>query len=536
MASPSKKPKGSIFWLSYISVVVCNFLSALDATAVATSLPTITKDLNGGDEFVWVGAAYNLAAAAFLPFTGQLADIVGRRPTMLGCVGLFFLGSLLCATAQNMPWLIAARTVQGIGGGGIINLATIITSDLIPLAERGLYQGLLVLTWSAAAGVGPLIGGTFSEKVTWRWLFYVNLPLAGIAFFLAMIFLRVRTPTGTLREKVARIDFIGNFLIIAGTALALIGLTWGGIRFPWNSTHVLGPLILGFILVFLFFVYETFVAKSPALPFDILANRTSLAGYIATFFHGIISITGIYYLPVYFQACKEVTPIRSAINTFPLGLVVAGLAIFSGVVVKVVKKYRPANVIGWAFILVGLGLLSLLKADSDAGQWVGFQVITSTGIGTIWATTVYPILAPLPVSRAASALAFYNFCRTFAQTWGVAISAAILQNELKSNLPADFLLTFPAGAEIAYAAIPEIPGLPDPLRDEVRAAFAKSMSTVWKAILGFAAAGILTVMLMREVPMQQHKDETYGLENDDAEKEETKDCELEGGKEGSRRP
>ncbi|KAH9933585.1 major facilitator superfamily domain-containing protein [Epithele typhae] len=239
--------------LSYTAVVVCNFLSALDVTAVSTALPTIIKDLNGGEEFVW------------------LADIIGHCPIMLTCVGFFFLGSLLRATAQNMHWLIAARTVQGIGREWIINLASIITSDLVPLADRGLYQGLLVLTWASAAGIEPVI------KVTWRWLFYLNLPLAGIAFSPAMIFLRVRTPEGNLREKVAHIDLVGDFIIIAGTTLTFVALTWGGIRYPWNSAHVLAPLILGLPL--------RGVCREAS-------NRTSLVGYIGTFLHGIASIAG----------------------------------------------------------------------------------------------------------------------------------------------------------------------------------------------------------------------------------------------------
>ncbi|KAH9933581.1 uncharacterized protein BXZ73DRAFT_100965 [Epithele typhae] len=301
--------------------------------------PTITKDLNGGDEFVWVGhAAYNLAAAAILPFTGQLADIIGHRPIMLTC------------------WLIAARTVQGIGGGGII------TSVLVPWAERGLYQGLLVFTWAFAAGVGPVI------KVTWRWLFYLNLPLAGIAFFLAMISLRVRTPEGSLREKIVRIDLVGNFIIIAGTMLALVALTWGGIRYPWSSVHVLAPLILGFLLIFL---YEAIALICP-------------------------------------QG-------RLAYQVFATASVLSSSAIVFGVLVRVMKKYRPVNVIGWVF-LIGFGLFTLLKADSCTGE-VGFRVITTIGLGVIWTTAVYPILAPLrPVARSFSTLAFHTFARTFAPT------------------------------------------------------------------------------------------------------------------------
>ncbi|KAI9056781.1 iron permease [Trametes sanguinea] len=508
----TKSNKGSAFWLCFTAVVVCNFLSALDVTAVSTALPTITDELHGGDLFVWVGAAYGLASASILPFTGRLADIIGRRPIMMACVGFFFVGSALAGSAQSMKMLIAARTVQGIGGGGIINLASIITSDLVPLAERGLYQGFLVLTWAFAAAIGPVVGGSLAEKASWRWLFYLNLPLAGIAFVLVTIFLKVRTPGGTLQEKLARIDWVGNFIVITGTTLALIGLTWGGISFPWGSAHVLGPLIIGFIFLGAFFVYEFMVPKEPTLPLDIMANRTSLSGYISTFFHGIVSISIIYYLPVYFQACMAASPIHSSVNLFATALVCSPFSLIGGVLVKAMNKYRLANYLGWTLTIVGVGLLSLLKDDSPAAAWAGFQVIAAAGMGIIWAITIFPILAPLPVTRAAAALAFYNFCRTFAQTWGVAISASILQNELKKRLPAAFIAQFPEGVEIAYAAIPVIHTLEEPLKTEVRVAFAESMSIVWKAMIGFSAAGYLTLFMLREVPMQKHTDETYGLQ------------------------
>ncbi|KAI9063905.1 iron permease [Trametes sanguinea] len=505
------KSKGNAFWLSFTAVVVCNFLSALDVTAVSTALPTITDELRGANDFVWVGSAYGLAAAAILPFTSHLADIMGRRPIMMVCVGFFFLGSALSGSARSMNMLIAARTVQGAGGGGIINLTSIITSDLIPLAERGTYQGFLVMTWGFAAAIGPVIGGSLAEKASWRWLFYLNLPLSGVAFILVALFLHVRTPAGSLREKMSRVDWIGNFLIIAGTTLALVALTWGGIQFPWSSTHVIAPLIVGGVLVVVFFAYEILVPNEPTLPFDVLANRTCLSGYLSTLFHGIVSIATIYYLPVYFQACMAASPIHSSVNLFATALVMAPSAIVCGIVVKKTNTYRPANYVGWVLILVGFGLLSLLKADSSTAEWAGYQVVTAIGVGIIWASTVFPILAPISVTRFAAALVFYNFCRTFSQTWGISITASILQNELKSHLPAKFVAQFPAGVEIAYAAIPAIRTLPEPLKTEVRVAFASVMSVVWKAMIGFSGAGFLTLFLLREVPMQKYTDDTYGL-------------------------
>ncbi|KAL7279419.1 hypothetical protein ACG7TL_007261 [Trametes sanguinea] len=508
----SASAKGSAFWLSFLAIVVSNFLSAIDLTAVATTVPTITHDLNGGSNFVWVGSAYGLASAAILPFSGRLSDVFGRRPIMLIAITIFFFGSALSGSAKTMDWLIAARTVQGLGGGAITNLASTILADLVPLAERGAYQGLLTLAWAFAGAIGPAIGGAFAEHATWRWLFYLNLPLSGICFILVAMFLRVRTPEGSIREKLRRIDWFGNCLIIAGTTLALVALTWGGIQFPWNSAHVLAPLIIGLALIVLFFFYEALVPPEPTTPLDLLRHMAALSGNIATFVHGILSMAALFYLPVYFQACMGASPVSSSVKVLPTTIICSPMAIIFGIVVKKVQKYRAVNVIGWAFIMVGFGLFTLLKADSPTAVWACFEVITGTGMGILWGSTIFPILASTPVHRVAAAVAFYGFLRTFAQTWGVTIAASILQNELKKNLPAAFAARFPEGVEIAYAAIPLIPSLDKPLRTEVRVAFATSLSVVWKVMTGISGAGFLTLFILKEVPMQTSTDARYGLE------------------------
>ncbi|OBZ65418.1 putative transporter C3H1.06c [Grifola frondosa] len=503
--------KGSAFWLSFCAIIVSIFLSALDLTGVATALPTITDDLHGADNFVWVGSAYALSSTAILPLSGSLADIFGRKPIMLLAI-VFCLGSALAGAAQNMNMLIAARTVQGIGGGGIINLTEILTSDLVPLAERGVYQGILGLTWSFASGIGPPLGGIFAQKASWRWLFYLNLPLSGIAFALVVGFLRVQTPEGSMRAKLERVDWLGNFIVISGITLAVIGLTWGGIHYPWDSAHVLAPLIIGLALTCLFFLYERNIPREPTIPWQVVSNRTSFSGYIATTIHGITSISIIYYLPVYFQASLGASPIRSGVDLLATALVIAFFALIAGVAVQVMNKYRPANAVGWAITIVGFGLLTLLRANAPVGHWVGYQIVASAGTGAIFAATIFPVLAPLPVSRTAAALAFFAFVRAFAQTWGITISSTILQNELKRNLPPDFVAQFPKGLEIAYAAIPQIPSLQEPLRSEVQAAFATSMAVVWKTMIGISGLGFLTVFLLKEVPMKKETDSKYGLD------------------------
>ncbi|KAJ7723104.1 iron permease [Mycena maculata] len=504
--------KGRDFWLTFSAVIVTIFLSALDLTAVATALPTITERLNGGNLFVWVGSAYALSSTAILPLSGRLADIFGRRPIMLSSIFFFALGSALAGAAQNMHMMIAARTIQGIGGGGIINLCEIIVSDLVPLSERGIYQGILGLTWSFASGIGPPIGGALAST-NWRWLFFLNLPLSGIAFVLVSIFLRVKTPPGSISEKVSRVDWAGNGLGVSGITLAILGLTWAGVAFPWGSAHVLAPLIIGLVLILVFLLYEFRMPahREPTVPYDILSNRNGLSGYLSTFFHGITSISIIYYLPVYFQACFDATPIRSGVDMLGTALVVAPFALIAGILVQVLNRYIPSNAAGWVLTTIGFGLLSMLTYDAPLGHWVGFQFVAAAGTGMIFAATVFPILAPLSVSRTAAALGFFAFCRAFAQTWGLTIASTILQNELSKKLPVAFTDQFAAGFEIAYAAIPTIRGLPEPLKTEVRQAFAESMAVVWRTMIGISGAGLLTTLLLTEIPMVQHTDETYGL-------------------------
>ncbi|KAJ6543871.1 iron permease [Mycena capillaripes] len=508
-------PKSRAFYLTFVAIMVATFLSALDLTAIGTALPTIANSLNDtkGD-YTWVGSAYALTSTAFIPLSGSLADAFGRRPIMLICIAFFAVGSALAGAAQNMSMMIAARAIQGIGGGGIINLSEILTADLVPLSERGLYQGLLGLVWSFASSIGPPIGGALANKShkAWRWLFFLNLPLTAIAFVLVFVFLSVRHPEGTIRSKLARVDWIGNAIVIVGTGLAIIGLTWGGIRYSWASIEVLAPLIIGLSLLVAFAVYEAKVPIRPTIPLDVIGNRTSLSGLLTTAAHGIASISIIYYLPVYFQACFGSSPIRSAVEMLPGALLIAPFALVAGLTVTVLKKYRAVNWTGWVITIVGFGLYSTLREDSTVGKWVGYQVVAAIGIGLLYSAPVFPLMAPLPNNRAASALALFSFTRSFFQTWGITISSTILQNMLEKKMPADFVSQFPSGSEIAFAAIPAIKQLEEPLRKQVQAAFAESMAVIWQVMIGVAGLGLLFSFLMAEVPMDTTLDESYGLE------------------------
>ncbi|EIM85230.1 iron permease [Stereum hirsutum FP-91666 SS1] len=511
LAPPVDTKRGVDFWLVFVANLTVDLLSALDLTAVSTALPTIVHQLNGID-FIWVGSAYTIASTAVLPLIGGLVSVFGRKPVLLIFIALFALGSAICGSSWSMNMLISGRAIQGFGGGGCIAITEIIYADIVPLPERGKFQGITASVWAFACAIGPPIGGALANSgAKWRWLFFLNLPVTALAAFLVYFFLHVFTPKASLREKVLRMDWIGLIVIISGTLSVSIALTLAGVRFPWSSAHILAPLTLGLLAIAFFFVVESRWAKEPTVPPFLLSNRTSLSGYIGTFFHGILSMAVIFYLPLYFQASKLASPIRSGIDLFGIAFIVPTFAIGTGLSVQLISRYRPQNYIGWALTVIGTGLLSLLNADSSTAMLFGFQVLVGAGLGIVWISTQFPILAPLPYSNNAHALAFFTFTRCFAQTWGTVIGGTILQNSLQSRLPPSFIATLPQGTQLAYSIIPLISSLTEPLKTQVRVAFAESAQLIWRVMIGISLAGLLSCGLMREVEMRTDMDETWAL-------------------------
>ncbi|GJJ12614.1 hypothetical protein Clacol_006857 [Clathrus columnatus] len=466
--------KGIRFWMAIICIMLCTFLAAIDATAVATALPTIIATFQG-EQFVWIGSSFSLAAVASIPISGNLAISFGRRTVLLVLILIFALGSALCGGAQSMPMLIGGRTVQGIASGGILTVTEIILSDLVPLNERGIYQGFIGLTWAIASCIGPPVGGAFASRKDWTWrgLFYLNLPLTGIALASCIFCLNLKVPKRTFLEKFKLIDWIGNILVIAASTSALLGLTWAGVQFPWSSARVLVPLILGFVVTL----------EQPFMD----------------------------WLPQALYACKGSSPVRSGVDILPYSMIIAPFAIIAGGVGAATHKYRLMNIIAWCLIIIGFGLQTTLKVDTATRNWVGFQIISGAGFGLLFTCTVFAILAPLQVEDNAVALSFFIFTRNFFQAWGITIGATVIQNQLKVRLPTEFISQLPDGLEVSYAAIPRIASLPDGLRQSVEDAFAQSLRILWFVFLGISFLGLLSALPMKDIALQNVTDEKWGL-------------------------
>ncbi|KZT60039.1 MFS general substrate transporter [Calocera cornea HHB12733] len=512
-AAGFKKDLG--FWIILVSLGVVIWLAALDLSVVSTALPMIVADLPGSTSFVWVGSAFTLASTAILPLSGNLAQLFGRQATLEGFIAIFALGSAITGAAKNMPTMIAGRgrTVQGLGGGGLLALENIIIADLVPLRQRGLYEALLASVWAFASAVGPPMGGALAQAGQWTWIFWINLPPCGVAAVMVWWFLKLRRPRGSWRRKVKRVNWIGNAIVMGAATLAILALTQGGIDHPWASYQILIPLIIGLVGIGVFLVYEAFfVVGEPMVPLSMLTNRTVLSGYLGAFMHGLVSILLLYYLPVFFQSAMLATPLRSSVQSLPTAFIIAPWAIITGISVTVTNHYVFQNIAAWVVCIVGFVLLSTLTKDSTTAQWVGYQVVASTGVGILWSSTEFPVLAPLTTEQNAQALSFFAFVHTAANTFGITIGGAVLQNELRSRLPAAFGQLFPLGVDIAYAAIPQIASLPQPLQDEVRDAFGASLSTLWKVTAGLCGLGLLTSVLMKQVTLATHVAEQWGRE------------------------
>ncbi|KAI0268427.1 major facilitator superfamily domain-containing protein [Russula aff. rugulosa BPL654] len=505
-------PKDWKFWCIIFSLTMSILLTAIEFTSIGTALPTITRSLKS-EQFIWVGSAYALGSTALVPLCGELSQILGRRPVMLSAIMLFALGSTICGAASSMNMLIAGRAVQGLGAGAITSSVQIMLSDLVTLRERGTFSGLIALTWAVGGGVGPVIGGSLAQNGNWRWLFYLNLPICALNATLVLLFLHLKTPPATLREKLSKIDIIGNILVTGSTTSIVIGLTWGGVRYPWSSTRVLSLLILGLMGLCTFVIYEIYFCKPPIVPVVLRMNWTGASGFIQNFFIAVVLATLSYWYAIFFEACKEKSPTTAGVDIFGLSYTVSLSAVATGIVIKKTGKYLTLTYAGWVLTIVGAGLLTTLRADSHFAKAIGFQLVIGSGVGIVYVANVFPILASIPVTQTAPAMALHVFLRNFGSIWGVTAGGAIIRNELNTKLPTAFLTQFPQGVEIAFETIPIIPSLNQPLKDEVRNTFGIALKVVWQVVLCISIAGILCGIGMKQLELHTDINVDWGRED-----------------------
>ncbi|TVY19679.1 Efflux pump FUS6 [Lachnellula arida] len=469
VSTESKKPfkfKATVFMLCLISVVV-----AMDSVIVASTLPAITVALKGTSlKAFWVGTSYLLAQTLNKDVIARIAADTpnsGRKWVMIFATGLFLFGSILCGCAQNMNWLIAARVVQGFGGGGCLTLTTVIISDITTLRERPKFLAMGAFVWALGTNIGVPIGGAIGEYSSWRWVFWINIPICVIGIAGLIYALHLHQEISSLRSKLARIDFLGMAVFIAATTLMLYGLTTGGTSDPWDSAKVLAPLIIGFFGLGVFFIIEWKISKEPMVPVRIFSNRSGNTGFFGAFIHGLVLWAFAYYLIIF-----------------------------------------KMTWLAWVLIVTGTGLNALMKPDSNAAVLFGLRVVPAIGAGFLFQLPVFAVQSTAKDDDLGIATATTTFFRSVGGAFGVAIGGTVFQNQFdkflnealaNGTIPRQFTVTG-AQAAGAYGAIG---AFPEPVITAYRYIYADALRTIWYVTTGIAGAGLLVSLFVRNESMDR---------------------------------
>ena len=473
-------------------------LAALDQTIVATALPTIAGDLHGLSHLSWVVTAYLLASTVSTPLWGKLGDLYGRKTFFQASIVIFLVGSALAGLAHSMLELIAFRAVQGIGGGGLLTGAQTIVADVVPARERGRYQGLFGSVFGVTSVLGPLIGGFFVDNLSWRWVFYVNLPIGAVALAVVAAVL-----PGHLRRAPHKIDYLGTVLL-AGAATSLVLLTsLGGTTYPWASTPIY-LMAAGAVVCGAAFIWAESRAAEPVLPLHLFRNRVFSASSAVGFVVGFAMFGAIAYLPQYMQIVKGVSPTISGLRLLPLMAGLLATSISTGRLVSRWGRYRIFPIIGTAVMTVGLYLLSRLGVQTN--DWLSslYMLVLGAGIGGSLQVLVVAVQNAVSYADLGAATGGATFFRSIGGSFGTATFGAVFANVLAGDLAASLHgLSLPRGVSAASGASPAVLAhLPTAVHLGYITGYAHALQTVFLVATPFAAVAFLLAWTIKDIPLR----------------------------------
>ena len=483
----AQKPPGYRFTIGrvlaiYGAIMVAILLAALDQTIVATALPAIVDDLGGLTSYSWVITSYILAMTVTVPLYGKLGDIYGRRLLWLVAISVFLFGSALCGLAQSMNQLVAFRVVQGMGAGGLFALAHATVGVIVPPRSRGRYQGLFGSTFILGSIIGPPLGGIFVDQASWRWAFYVNVPVG----LVAMTVIAIAIPKREARRD-HYLDLPGAALLAAGTGTLLLGLVWSRDH-GWTSTPVVGAFALAIVLLIAFALVER-RAPEPILPFDLLRNPTVATGVVCTGLAAMAFVGTIAYVPLFVQGVIGTSATASGVVLTPFMVAAVLTSTLSGQWVSRTGRYRPNALIGPVVLAAGLLLLSRMGTTTSDAQAATYMAVTGVGLGLMMQVFVVSVQNVVPFRAIGSATALTQFTRSIGSTLGVTLMGVIINHGL------------PSGTVVEEASVRRLP-------PSLREALAAAMQPAFMAAAGVAVVIFVIVLFgMREVPLREGFDE-----------------------------
>ena len=484
-------------------------MAALDQTIVATALPTIAGDLGGLNHISWVTTAYLLAQTVVTPLYGKLGDQYGRRIVLQVGLVIFLAGSALCGLSHSFPELIAFRAFQGLGGGGLMVSAQAAIGDVVPPRQRGRYQGLFGAVFGVATVIGPLIGGFLTTNLSWRWIFYINLPIG----LVALVVLAIVFPKAASKVK-HQIDYLGSGLLALALASLVLMLSLGGITYPWASTEILAFGVVT-VLALIAFVFAERRATEPVLPLRLFSNQVFTASGVVALFVGFAMFGTIAFLPLYFQDVRGASPTGSGLDLLPLmgGLLLT--SIIGGQIVSRTGRYRIFPIVGTAIMTVGLFLLSNLSPDTSTLTAGLYMFVTGFGIGLVMQVLVVAVQNAVSYQELGVATSGNTLFRNVGASIGTAIVGTIFATELASHLRAAFPHATAAQLSTAHFNAAGLAALPPAVREPTLAAIASSLDTAFVvagfvSIIAFAASWFIKELPMRTTMTTESLGDAFG--------------------------
>lgn len=473
-------------------------LAALDQTVLATALPTIVGEFSGIDRLSWVITAYLLTSTATVPLYGKLSDLYGRKPLFQISIGIFVLGSVLSGASQSMEQLILFRGLQGIGAGGIMTLAMAIVGDILPPRERGRYMGYFGIVFASSSIMGPLLGGLFVDHLTWRWVFFINVPLGALSVFVASRVLKMRH-----EKRRVQIDYPGAALIAASVTCILLATTWGGNEYPWASATILG-LFGGGALLLVLFVMQELRAPEPILPMTLFKNRVFATGNSMTLLMGMCMFGATAFMPLYMQVVKGVSATSSGLHMLPMSMGAVTMSWFSGRMITKTGRYRMFPIAGTTLLVAGLALMTQIDQNTSF-VLVSLQLLMlGCGMGLMMQVVVLAIQNAVDHRDLGAATASTGFFRSMGGAFGVAAFGAVLANRLNVYLP-----RYLTPEELSSVDTTQLRGSPEMLRalptdinTGVVEAFAHSIQHIFIYAVPLAVVCLVLAWLLPELPLR----------------------------------
>ena len=480
--------------VAFALIVGGMLLSALDSTIVSTALPTIVGDLGGAAHMSWVVTAYLLTQTIATILGGKFGDLLGRKWIFIGSIIIFVTASALAGLSQTMTWLIASRAIQGIGGGGLTVTATAMIADIIPMRDRGKYQGAVGAVFGGTTVLGPLLGGWFTDHLSWQWVFYINVPVALLILPFAIKLL----PSVAATAKPV-FDTFGIVFISLGSAGLILATSWGGVQYDWGSPTIIG-LVVGAVICLVAFVYAEHHAAEPILPLRLFRENVFSVSSTLSFIVGFALLGTMTFLPTFLQYCEGVSATMSGVRMLPMvaGLIVASVG--AGTMVSRTGKYRIYPIAGSIVMAVGMVLLARLDEHSSTLTTSLSMLVLGVGIGLSMQVLTIIVQNTVDYRDLGVATSGVTFFRTIGSAFGAAAFGTIYANQLTPKLTTAVVSS---GADPSLVTTPEgVHSLPPEQHASVVAAYAEALQHVFASAVPVAVIALVVALLLKQVPMR----------------------------------